>query len=76
MFGKMMVRVLLAAALVASAVTVQASVFSLPNGETSLQFVPVGDTGNVADTTGLGAVSYRVFDRRMRRDGRAVRRIP
>ncbi len=58
MFGKMMVRVLLAAALVASAVTVQASVFSLPNGETSLQFVPVGDTGNVADTTGLGAVSY------------------
>ena len=34
------------------------SVFNMPNGETSLQFVTVGDPGNAADGTGYGAVGY------------------
>jgi hypothetical protein len=34
------------------------SVFSMPAGQTSLQFVTIGDPGNAADGTGLGAVSY------------------
>jgi formylglycine-generating enzyme required for sulfatase activity len=48
----------------------QADVFTMPSGETSLQFVTVGDPGNVADTThvmpdgstGYGSVaaSYRI----------------
>ena len=35
-----------------------ADVFNMPNGETSLVTVPVGDAGNCADTTGYGAVAY------------------
>jgi autotransporter-associated beta strand protein/uncharacterized repeat protein (TIGR03803 family) len=35
-----------------------ADVFNMPSGETSLQFVTVGDPGNVADSTGYGAVPY------------------
>jgi formylglycine-generating enzyme required for sulfatase activity len=34
------------------------NVFDMPAGDTSLQFVPVGSPGNVADTTGYGAVGY------------------
>jgi len=34
------------------------NVFNMPTGQTSLQFVSVGDPGNVSDTTGYGAVSY------------------
>jgi formylglycine-generating enzyme required for sulfatase activity len=53
MSGKTMVRGLLAAALLASAVTVQAQ------NTITLDMVPVGDAGNVADpATGYGAVSY------------------
>jgi formylglycine-generating enzyme required for sulfatase activity len=33
-------------------------VFHMPAGQTSLEFVPVGDVGNVADSTGYGAVDY------------------
>ncbi len=63
MFDKPMMRGLLAAALLASAVTVQAStinVFNMPSGETSLTFVPVGNVGNIADPTGshYGSVGY------------------
>jgi len=47
-----LVRGLLAAALVACASTVQADVFNMPNGQTSLQFVTVGNPGNAADTSG------------------------
>ena len=43
----------------------QADVFNMPNGQTSLQFVTVGDPGNVADTvvqqdrsSGYGSVPY------------------
>ena len=44
----------------------RANVFNMPNGQTSLQFVTVGDPGNVADsvvmmqdnTTGYGSVGY------------------
>ena len=46
MFEKAMVRRLMALALVTSAVTVQADVFNMPNQQTSLQFVTVGDPGN------------------------------
>ncbi|MGD9126199.1 MAG: SUMF1/EgtB/PvdO family nonheme iron enzyme [Planctomycetia bacterium] len=35
-----------------------ADVLQLPEGQTSLEFVPVGDAGNFADTTGFGAVNY------------------
>ena len=31
----------------------------MPAGQTSLQFVPVGDPGNAADSTGYGAVPYK-----------------
>ena len=68
MFGKTMVRSLLAVTLSASAAAVQAgtiNVFQMPAGQVSLQFVTVGDPGNVADTqvmsdgtTGYGAVGY------------------
>ena len=37
----------------------QASIFNMPSGQTSAQFVTVGDPGNAADTTGYGAVGYR-----------------
>lgn len=33
-------------------------VFNMPNGQTSLQFVTVGDAGNDADSNGYGAVNY------------------
>ena len=37
----------------------KADVFNMPGGQTSLQFVTVGDPGNAADpTTGYGAVGY------------------
>ena len=36
----------------------RADVFNLPSGQTSLQFVTVGDPGNAPDTTGFGAVPY------------------
>jgi formylglycine-generating enzyme len=36
----------------------QSGVFHMPGWQTSLQFVTVGDPGNVADTTGFGAVPY------------------
>jgi formylglycine-generating enzyme required for sulfatase activity len=36
----------------------RADLFNMPAGQTSLQFVTVGDPGNVADTTGYGAVPY------------------
>jgi formylglycine-generating enzyme required for sulfatase activity len=58
MLVNMKVRSLLAAAIVASAVSAQADVFNLPGGQTSLQFVTVGDAGNLADTTGYGSVPY------------------
>ena len=58
MFDKMIARGLLAAAVAAAALTAQADVFNLSNGQTSLQFVPVGDAGNVADTAGTAAVGY------------------
>ncbi len=69
MFDKMMVRLSLVAALLASAVSARANpptnVFNMGgtqsadgswNGLASLQFVTVGDPGNVADTTGYGSV--------------------
>ena len=75
MFSKTTVRGLLAAALLASAVSAQADVFNMGGtrnpttgtwtGLASLQFVTVGDPGNVADTqvmndgtTGYGSVPY------------------
>jgi len=35
-----------------------ADVFNLASGQTSQQFVPVGDVGNAPDRNGLGAVNY------------------
>ena len=60
MFHKMIVRGLLAAALVVSAVAARAdSVFSMSGTNASLQFVTVGNPGNAADPgTGYGAVPY------------------
>jgi formylglycine-generating enzyme required for sulfatase activity len=48
----------LAALLVGAARASTTDVFSLPAGQTSLQFVPVGNPGNGPDTTGYGAVNY------------------
>ena len=53
-----MVLVALASALTLAASTARADVFNMPNGQTSLSFVTVGDPGNAADTTGYGAVGY------------------
>ena len=75
MFKKTILRLLLAVALLASAVSAQADVFNMGGtqnptpgtwtGDASLSFVPVGNAGNVADTTvmndsttGYGAVPY------------------
>ncbi len=61
MFGKATVRGLVAAALVASAVAAQADVFNMPSGQTSLQFVSVGNPNNPPDpATGslYGSVGY------------------
>jgi formylglycine-generating enzyme required for sulfatase activity len=44
--------------LILSVSTVQADVFNLGGGQTSLSFVTVGNPGNAADTTGYGAVGY------------------
>ncbi len=49
---------LLIVALAAGAGAVRADAFDMPAGQTSLQFVPVGDPGNAADATGFGAVPY------------------
>ena len=49
---------IMAAAMLAGA-TARADVLQMPSGQTSLQFVPVGNPGNAADPlTGLGAVGY------------------
>ncbi len=61
MFSKTTVRLLLAAALAAAAVSAQANVFQMPSGQTSLSFVSVGDPNNPPDpATGslYGSVSY------------------
>jgi formylglycine-generating enzyme len=65
MFDKKLVRGLMTAALVASVASVHADVFNMPNGQTSISLVQVGDPGNVADTavmidgtTGYGSVGY------------------
>ena len=58
MFYKTMIRGLLAAALVASAVTAKADVFHMTGEQTSLETVWVGDTNNLNDSTGYGAVGY------------------
>jgi hypothetical protein len=48
---------IIGAVLTAGATAVRADVFNLPAGETSLQFVTVGDPGNQADPlTGFGAL--------------------
>lgn len=41
-----------------SATITQASVFDMSPGQTSLEFVTIGDAGNLADTTGYGSVGY------------------
>jgi len=53
-----MLRGLLAAVLVVYGVSVQADVFSLPPGQTSLQFVPVGDAGNAGEQSRLAFPYY------------------
>lgn len=65
MFYKTLVGGLLAAVLVSGAATAKANVFNMGPGLTKLATVPVGDPGNVADTTahsnnpgGQGAVAY------------------
>jgi formylglycine-generating enzyme required for sulfatase activity len=61
MCEKMFVRLLVAAALLASAVSAQADVLNMPAGQTSLKFVTVGDPGNPPDpATGsqYGSVGY------------------
>ena len=42
----------------ATASSAWADVFNMPSGQTSLQFVTVGDPGNAPDANGLGSVSY------------------
>jgi len=37
---------------------VRADVFNMPSGQTSLQWVTVGDPGNGTDSTGYGSVAY------------------
>jgi formylglycine-generating enzyme len=66
MFGKAIVRGLPAVLFVCWAAVAQADVFNMPDGQTSLRFVPVGNPGNAADTTvmtdgstGYGSVPYR-----------------
>ncbi|MGD0283970.1 MAG: SUMF1/EgtB/PvdO family nonheme iron enzyme [Dissulfurispiraceae bacterium] len=60
MFTKALMRGFFVSAVLASAMAAQAAdVFNMSYGQTSLQFVPVGDPGNAADTlTGYGAVGY------------------
>jgi formylglycine-generating enzyme len=52
MFGKAIVRGLVAAAVVCCAVAAQADVFNMGTGLTSLEMVPVGDPGNVGEWSG------------------------
>ncbi len=57
--AKAVVRFLLAAALASAGVSAQADVFNMPSGQTSVQFVSVGDPNNPPDpATGYGAVPY------------------
>jgi formylglycine-generating enzyme required for sulfatase activity len=58
MFRRVLIGTLFVAAVRSFAVSVQADVFNMPSGQTSLQLVTVGDPGNLADTTGFGAVGY------------------
>jgi formylglycine-generating enzyme len=58
MSGNAIVRTLLMVAVVGAAVVARADVFNMPSGQTSVQFVPVGNAGNAADTTGYGSVGY------------------
>ena len=61
MSGKMMLKCVLAVAVMAAAVAARADVFNMPPGQTSLQFVTVGNPGNAADpATGslYGSVPY------------------
>ncbi len=61
MFAKALMRGFLAVAVLASAVTARADVFNMPTGQTSLDFVTVGNPGNGPDTAwspSYGAVSY------------------
>ena len=54
----LMVGVLASVLMLANGVA-QADVFNMPTGDTSLQFVTVGDPGNAADpSTGYGSVGY------------------
>jgi formylglycine-generating enzyme required for sulfatase activity len=57
MFTRIVVGVV-AMATVALSAAANANVFQLSGGATSLQFVPVGDPGNAADSTGFGSVPY------------------
>ncbi len=50
--------ILAAALFVAFASSASADVFNMASNEKSLDFVTVGNAGNVPDTTGLGAVDY------------------
>ena len=52
------VSVLAVAVLALTAATQASSVLIMPPGQTSLEFVPVGDPGNAADASGYGAVAY------------------
>lgn len=53
------VRILAAAVVLTVAAALFADVFDMPSGQTSLEFVHVGNPGNAADsTTGSGAVAY------------------
>ena len=58
MFGKAIVRGLLAVAMVSCAVVAQADVLHMGPGLTSLETVWVTNPGNAADSTGYGAVGY------------------
>ena len=53
------IRIAVAFLVVSAAVSVRADVFNMPSGQTSLQFVTVGDSGNASDpSTGYGSVGY------------------
>jgi formylglycine-generating enzyme required for sulfatase activity len=47
-----------AAWLLLAATVASADVFTMPSGQKSMEFVTVGNPGNPADKTGLGAVGY------------------
>ena len=49
---------LLVAGMVLTVSVAHSDVFNLPPGQTSLQFVTVGDPGNTADSSGYGSVGY------------------